>query len=69
MMSLAANKTSEMQHHSLCLVPLAENGDVRVLQRRQFFNVPLPLALELLGDLLLENKSLECIVALLLSAG
>jgi hypothetical protein len=39
-----------------------------VLQRAELLPVPLALPLELLGNLLLENKRLEGIVTLLLSA-
>jgi hypothetical protein len=58
-----------MKHHASGLVPLSENRDIRVLESSELLPVPLALPLELFGDFLLENKCLEGVVALLLSAG
>ena len=65
---LAADEAAEVQDHILGLVALAGERGVGVLQGGEFLLVALALALEFLGDLLLENEGLEGIVALLLGA-
>jgi hypothetical protein len=64
--ALAADEAAQMQDNTAGLVALPEDCDIGVLKGGEFLLVPLPLALELLGDLLLEHQSLEGIVALLL---
>jgi hypothetical protein len=66
--SLATDQAAKMKHNALSLVTLSENGDIGVLELRKILLVALALTFELLGNLLLENKSLKGIVTLLLSA-
>ena len=58
-----------MQHHSASLIALALQSNIGVLKGRQLLLIPLALALQLLGNFLLKNKSFEGIITLLLSAG
>jgi len=67
--ALAVDQAAQVQDHTLGLVTLATEGRVSVLQGSDLLLVALALTLELLGNLLLEDESLESIVALLLSAG
>jgi hypothetical protein len=66
---LARDQAAQVQHDAAGLVALPRDRDVGVLQRVELLAVPLTLALQLLGNLLLQNKSLEGVVALLLGAG
>lgn len=67
--ALAADEAAEVEHYATGLVALAQNGGVGMLESSQLLLVPLALALELLGNLLLEDESLESVVALLLRTG
>lgn len=67
--ALAADETAKVQDDATRLVSLSRERDIGVLQRRQLLLIPLPLTLQLLGDLLLENKGLESVVTLLLGTG
>ena len=64
--SLSVNEAAEMENHTSRLVALAEDGRVCVLESGEFFLVTLAFSLELFGDVLLEDKRFESIVALLL---
>jgi hypothetical protein len=68
-MALATDEAAEMQDHATSLVTLSRERDVGVLQRRELLLIPLPLTLQLLGNLLLQDKGLESIITLLLGAG
>ena len=68
MMVLACNQAPQMQNDAASLITLPHNCDIRVLKSSELLLVPLALPLELLSNLLLQNKSLESIVTLLLSA-
>ena len=65
---LARDERAQVKNHSLCLVALAQDGRVGVLQLRELLLVALALALELLGNLLLQDKSLKGVITLLLCA-
>ena len=65
-MSLPVDGAAEMEDHTSGLVALAEDCFIRVLESGELFLVALALSLELFGDVLLENKRFESIVALLL---
>jgi len=67
--ALATDEAAEVEHHAAGLVALAQNSSVGMLESSQLLLVPLALALELLRDLLLEDESLESVVALLLRTG
>lgn len=67
MMGLTTNQATKVENNTLCLVTLANNGDVGLLKSRKFLLVSLALTLELLGNLLLEHKCFQSIVTLLLS--
>lgn len=67
-MGLAIDKTAKVEHHTLSIVTLARQRSIGMLYGRQLLLVPLPFALQFLGDLLLENQSLKSIVSLLLCA-
>jgi len=67
--ALAADEAAQVQHHAAGLVALPGQGDVGVLEGGHLLLVALALALELLGNLLLEHQRLERVVALLLGAG
>jgi len=69
MVSLTTNQAAEVEHNTLGLIALAENGRVGVLQGRKLLLVAFPFALEFLGNFLLENQCFESIVTLLLGAG
>lgn len=66
--SLPVNEAAEVENHSLGLIALAENCGICVLESGELFLIALALSLELFGNVLLEDKSLESIVALLLRA-
>lgn len=66
--SLPVDEAAKVENHPSGLVPLADNGGICVLERRELFLVALPLTLELFGNVLLENKRFKGIVALLLCA-
>lgn len=66
--SLAIDESTQVEDHTLSLVTLSEQSTVGVLESGELLLVPLALALELLGNLLLEDKGLKGIIALLLSA-
>lgn len=66
---LAGDQAAQVQHNAAGFVALAKDGDVGVLEGGELLPVPLALALKLLSNLLLENKGLEGVVALLLCAG
>src|SRR5215469_11673952 len=65
-MSLAIDECSEMQNDTLSLVPLADDCSVSMLESSKLLLVSLPLAFELFGNFLLENKCFEGIITLLL---
>jgi hypothetical protein len=67
--ALAADQAAQVQHNAAGLVALPGKSNVGVLKGGELLLVPLALALELLGDLLLQDERLESIVALLLGAG
>ena len=64
--SLPVNEAAEMENHASRLVALAEDGRICVLESGELFLVALAFSLELFGDVLLEDKRFESIVALLL---
>jgi hypothetical protein len=64
---LTTDQAAKVENHTLSFITLSDNRDVGVLKSRKLFLVPLALALEFLGNLLLKNESLESIVTLLLS--
>jgi hypothetical protein len=66
--ALATNETAKVKNNSSGLVTLSHDGDVGVLKLRELLLVSLTLALKLLSNLLLEDKSLESVITLLLSA-
>lgn len=66
---LARDEAAQVQHDAAGLVALPRDRHVGVLQRVELLAVPLALALQLLGDLLLQDQRLEGVVALLLRAG
>lgn len=68
MVSLPVDEAAKMEHHTSRLVALAENGGICMLESGELFLVALALSLELFGDVLLEDKRFESIVALLLCA-
>lgn len=55
-----------MENYTSRLVALAEDGRICVLESGEFFLITLAFSLELFGDVLLEDKRFESIVALLL---
>ena len=63
---LAADEGAQVDDDALGFVPLAENVFVGVLKGREFLFVALAFSLEFFGNLLLENQSLQRIVALFL---
>lgn len=67
-MRLSVDEAAKVEDHTSGLVALAENGGVCVLESGELFLVALALSLELFGNVLLEDKRLESIVALLLRA-
>ncbi len=67
-MSLAADQATEVENNTLRLVTLAKESHVRVLKTGQFLLVAFPLALKLLSNFLLQDKSLESIITLLLGS-
>ena len=67
-MSLPVNEAAKVEDHTSGLVTLAENGGVCVPESGEFFFVALALSFELFSNILLEDKRLESIVALLLRA-
>ena len=69
MVVLACYQTSQVKHNTASLITLPQDRDIRMLESSKFFPVPLAFALELFGNLLLENKCLEGIISLLLSPG
>jgi hypothetical protein len=69
MMRLSIDKALEVENNTLGLVALAHKSRVGVLERADFLLVALPLPLELLGNFLLEDESLEGVVALFLGPG
>ena len=68
MVSLPVDEATKMENHTSGLVALPKNSGVRVLESGELFLVALALSLELFGDVLLEDKCFESIVALLLCA-
>ncbi len=68
MVALASDQAAQVQHNTPGLVALPGKGGVGVLQSSELLLIPLALTLELLGDLLLQNQSLESVIALLLGA-
>lgn len=68
MVGLAADQAAKVKYNTLGLVTLSEDSRVGMLKSRQFFLVALAFTLELFGNLLLQDKSLESIVTLFLSA-
>lgn len=66
--SLAIDEAAEVEDHTSRLIALAENGSVCVLKSGELFLVALPLPFELFGNVLLEDKRFESIIALLLCA-
>jgi hypothetical protein len=66
MVVLARDQAAQVQNHATGLVPLPSDGHVGVLQSVELLPVPLALPLELLGNLLLQDKGLEGVVTLLL---
>lgn len=66
--ALSANEAAQVQDDATGLVALAHDSHVRVLHSSKLLLVPLALALKLLSNLLLENKSLKCVITLLLSS-
>jgi hypothetical protein len=68
MMRLPTDKRAQVEDDALRLVALAQDSRVGVLQLRELLLVALALALELLGDFLLQDEGLEGVVALLLGS-
>lgn len=68
-MSVATNKAAKVQDHPLCLVALAGKRCSGMLQGGKLLLVALALALQFLGNLLLEYQSLQSIISLLLCTG
>jgi hypothetical protein len=66
MVGLAADQATQVKNNTLCLITLSENSAIRMLESGKFLLVALALTLKLLGDLLLEDESLESVVTLLL---
>ena len=66
--SLSVDEAAQVHDDALGLLLLTQHRRVLPLERRQVLLVLLPLALELLGDLLLQQQRLERLVALLLRA-
>ena len=64
--SLPIDEAAKVKNHSSRLVALAENGGICMLEGAELFLVALALTLELFGNILLEDKRLESIVAVLL---
>lgn len=57
-----------MENHALCLVALAEDSGVGVLEGGELLLVALTLALKFFSNLLLEDEGFESIVTLLLGS-
>ena len=68
MVGLAIDEAAEVENHTLGVVSLTRDCGVCVLKGRDFLLVALSLTLQLFSNLLLEDKSLESIVALFLGA-
>ena len=68
MVVLARDQAAQVQHDPAGLVALPGDRHVGVLEGVQFLPVPLALPLQLLGDLLLQDKGLKGVVTLLLRA-
>lgn len=66
--SLPVDEAAEVENNTSGLVALAKNGGVCVLESGELFLVALALSLELFRNVLLEDKRLESVVALLLRA-
>lgn len=67
--SLAVDEGAEVEDDALGFVALTDNGDVGVLEGGELLLVALALALELFGNLLLEDQSFQGVVALLFRTG
>lgn len=67
-MGLAADEAAEVQDHALGLISLPCHVDIGVLKSGQLLLVALTLALKFLSNFLLKDKSLQCIVTLLLGS-
>ena len=68
MVSLPVDEAAEVENNTSGLIALAENGGICVLESGELFLVTLALSLELFRNVLLEDKRLESVVALLLRA-
>ena len=66
-MSLPIDQATKVQYHALCLIALADDCDIRMLKASELLSVTLAFTFEIFGNLLLQNKRLKGIVALLLS--
>ena len=68
MVRLARDERAQVHHDALRLLSLPQRRLVRVLELLQRALVLLPLALQLLGDGLLQDQGLERVVALFFGA-
>lgn len=66
--SLSIDEAAKVENHSSGLVALAGKGGICVLEGGELFLVALALTFKLFGNVLLEDKRLKSIVALLLRA-
>lgn len=64
--ALSTNQAAQVKDDTASLVALAQDGHVGVLESSKLLLVPLAITLQLFGNLLLEDKSLEGVIALLL---
>jgi hypothetical protein len=65
---LATDQTAQVKNNTLSFIPLAEDGHIGVLESRKFLLVALTFTLKFLGNLLLQDKSLESIITLFLGS-
>lgn len=68
MMVLAVNEAAKVENNTLGVVALTGKGGGGVLESRDLLLVALSLTLQFLGNLLLENESLESVITLFLGA-
>lgn len=63
---LTTNQAAKVKNNAASVVALSEDGHVGVLQSGKLLLIPLAFALELLGDLLLQDERFQSIITLLL---
>ena len=66
MVRLTTNQAAEVKNNAASVVALSEDGHVGMLKSRKLLLISLAFALELLGDLLLQDERFQSIITLLL---